>query len=242
MSDLFSQSNAPDASGTPVPTSEVLAPGIVLIKGLLQSSVYLKHIQDIVSQAPLRHMMTPMGYPTKIAMTNCGHYGWVSSPHGYQYSATDPLSNLPWPSMPPAFIELAQQAALLAGIRHFTPDACLINQYEIGHSLGRHQDKDEADFKWPIVSVSMGLQAVFQLFPDTPKNAHHYLANNLPNNQAEHGQRLTQKTHNILLQDGDILVIHGPARLRHHGIKPIKADLLRPHLQHRYNLTFRRAR
>ena len=241
MSDLFSQSTAPHISTDSTPTTEILAPGIVLIKGILQSSAYLKHIQDIVRQAPLRHMMTPMGYPTKIAMTNCGPYGWVSSLQGYQYSPTDPITNLPWPSMPLPFIKLAKLAAQLAGISDFTPDACLINQYEIGHSLGRHQDKDEADFNWPIVSVSLGLQAVFQVFPAPDKNPNNHSLRNLPNN-SQPSKSLAQKQHNILLQDGDVLVLHGPARLRHHAVKTIKADLLQPNLQHRYNLTFRKAR
>ena len=241
MSDLFSQSTAPHDGTDSTATAEILAPGIVLIKGILQSSAYLKPIQDIISQAPLRHMMTPMGYPTKIAMTNCGPYGWVSSLQGYQYSPTDPITNQPWPNMPRQFIQLAQLAAKLAGIDDFTPDACLINQYEIGHSLGRHQDKDESDFSWPIVSVSLGLQAVFQVFPASDKNPNNHSLRNRPNN-SQPSQSQTQKQHNILLQDGDVLVMHGPARLRPHAVKAIKADLLQPNLHHRHNLTFRKAR
>ena len=218
MSDLFSQPFTPSI--------ETLAPGIVLIKGLVDSPVFLNLIQNIINQAPLRHMMTPMGHPTKVAMSNCGPLGWVSSLKGYDYSPTDPISNLRWPTMPHKFIELAQQAANLTGLTHFLPDACLINQYEIGHNLGRHQDKDEADFQWPIVSVSIGLPAVFQIFPSSPEN----------------NSNRSKKAQNILLQDGDILVLHGPARLRHHAIKTIKPDLLQPNLKYRYNLTFRKAR
>lgn len=222
MSDLFSQPNALDEA----PTTQELGPGITLIKGLVPSSLTLKHIQEIIGQAPLRHMMTPMGHTTKISMTNCGDYGWVSSLHGYTYSPTDPLSHQPWPEIPQALAKLAHQAALLAGIDHFIPDACLVNQYEVGQSLGRHQDKDEADFNWPIVSFSIGLQAIFQVFATTQNSGH----------------AKSSQTQNILLQDGDALVVHGPARLRHHGIKTVKADLLQPNLQYRYNLTFRKAR
>ncbi len=238
MSDLFSQSHAPDT----FPVIENLAPGIVLIKGMVQSLDFIKATQTIINQAPLRHMMTPMGHPTKVSMSNCGPYGWVSNLQGYGYSATDPLTHKPWPSMPLMFIELAQQAAKLVGIDDFTPDACLINQYEIGCSLGRHQDKDEADFQWPIVSVSLGLQAVFQVFSTNERSAHPYSHKNLPKNDLASAQYSLQKAQDILLQDGDILVLHGPARLRLHGIKSIKADLLQPKLKYRYNLTFRKAR
>ena len=100
------------------------------------------------------------------------------------------------------------------------------------------EDKDEIDFQWPIVSVSLGLQAVFQVFHNTDESTH---LTNLKNTSTS-SQRTHQAAQNILLQDGDILVMHGPARLHYHSIKTIKADLLQPNLQHRYNLTFRKAR
>ena len=214
MSDLFSHlhHHTPD-------TPQVLAPGLTLIKGLASQYPLMQHIQYITSQAPLRHMMTPMGYPTKVAMSNCGPFGWVSSQHGYGYQASDPVSNFPWPTMPEDFKTLACKAAKIAGIQDFKTNACLINQHQIGDTLGSHQDKDEANFNWPIVSVSLGLNAVFQVF----------------------GEQRSGKPMDILLQDGDVLVIHGPARLCFHGVKAIKADVLQPNLQHRYNLTFRRA-
>ncbi len=214
MSDLFSnlQHHSPDSP-------QILAPGLTLIKGLAAKFRLMQHIQHITKKAPFRHMMTPMGHPTKVAMSNCGPLGWVSSQQGYGYSAFDPLSSSSWPAMPTDFKSLAHEAASIAGIQDFQTDSCLINQYHIGDSLGRHQDKDEANFNWPIVSVSLGLDAVFQIF----------------------SKQGSTKPHNILLQDGDVLVMHGPARLCFHGIKAIKADALQPNLQHRYNLTFRRA-
>jgi DNA oxidative demethylase len=154
-----------------------------------------------------------------VAMTNCGSFGWVSDRNGYRYASCDPLSGHPWPPMPAAFSTLARSAALAAGFSGFDPDACLINRYEPGARLTLHQDKDERDFREPIVSVSLGLPAVF-LFG---------------------GNTRTEPRRRIRLEHGDIVVWGGPARLRHHGVLPLKDghhDVLGPQ---RLNLTFRRA-
>src|SRR5947207_15770318 len=106
-------------------------------------------------------MTTPGGYRMSVAMTNCGAVGWVTDGSGYRYDALDPLGAARWPQMPPVFRELAVQAAGAAGFDEFEPDACLINRYEPGARLSLHQDKDERDLSSPIVSVSLGLPAVF---------------------------------------------------------------------------------
>ena len=126
-----------------------------------------------------------------VGMTNCGSVGWVSDRSGYRYDSCDPLSGRTWPSMPPIFLALAKAAALAGGFPDFAPDACLINRYEPGARLTLHQDKDEGDFRAPIVSVSLGLPAVFLFGGESRK--------------------VRQKR--IPLQHGDVVVWGGPARL-----------------------------
>ena len=96
-----------------------------------------------------------------VAMTNCGSFGWVTDRKGYRYTAVDPETNEKWPAMPEVFMDLAREAATMAGYPSFVPDACLANRYEPGARLSLHQDKNEKDFDEPIVSVSLGLPAVF---------------------------------------------------------------------------------
>ncbi|MCF6193910.1 MAG: alpha-ketoglutarate-dependent dioxygenase AlkB, partial [Kangiellaceae bacterium] len=113
----------------------------------------------------------------------------------------------------------APREAMKAGFENFIPDACLINQYAVGRKLGSHQDKNEKDFAQPIVSISIGLPAVFQIFGETRSEV-----------KAEY-----------TLQDGDVMVWGNSARLVYHGIKTIKTDPLNPNFKHRYNITFRKS-
>lgn len=164
-------------------------------------------------------MYTPGGLRMSVAMTNCGTLGWVTDNRGYRYQTIDPNTGNPWPAMPAAFLALAQDAAKQAGFRNFIPDACLINRYEPGARMTLHQDKNERDFHQPIVSVSLGLPATFLFGGDT------------------RNQRPTR----VALEHGDVVVWGGPARLRFHGVLPIK-DGEHPTLgRHRINLTFRKA-
>jgi DNA alkylation damage repair protein AlkB len=94
-------------------------------------------------------------------MTNCGELGWVSERRGYRYDPVDPASGARWPAMPDSFRALAREAAARAGYPGFAPDACLLNRYAPGARLSLHQDRDEKDLRAPIVSVSLGLPAVF---------------------------------------------------------------------------------
>ncbi len=93
-------------------------------------------------------------------LSSCGARGWVSDARGYRYSAADPATGQPWPAMPAPLRQLAEAAAAEAGFAAFDPDACLINHYAPGARMGLHQDK-RRDFSQPIVSVSLGLPAVF---------------------------------------------------------------------------------
>jgi len=175
-------------------------------------------LRAIVVQSPFRHMMTPGGHQMSVAMTNCGSFGWVTDRTGYRYDANDPEAGKPWPAMPPAFRELARRAASQAGFAGFAPDACLINRYQPGARMSLHQDKDELDLGAPIVSVSLGLPAIF-LFG---------------------GLKRSDKPSRFRLQHGDIAVWGGPARLAFHGVAPL-ADGEHALLgRQRINLTFRK--
>lgn len=157
MSELFAE---------PIQSGRLqLGPATWLLRGFAQPWVetLLTALQVIEAIAPFRHMETPGGWRMSVAQTNCGPLGWVSDRRGYRYSPTDPATSQPWPLLPPSFSELAEQAASECGFPDFTPDACLINRYLPGARLSLHQDKDERDFSAPIVSVSLGLPAVFQL-------------------------------------------------------------------------------
>jgi len=145
------------------PSHEAMAEGAVLLRGFVRpvEADLLADLRDIVEQAPFRHMVTPGGHQMSVAMTNCGGLGWVTDRSGYRYEANDPKAAKPWPAMPRSFRGLAEQAADHAGFGGFSPDACLINRYRPGARMSLHQDKDEEDFAAPIVSVSLGLPAIF---------------------------------------------------------------------------------
>lgn len=198
-----------------------LAPGAMLLCGFARESEgpLVTALELVVERAPFRHMVTPGGRRMSVAMTNCGAVGWVSDLHGYRYAPSDPESGREWPSMPDVFLALAVRAAAQAGFAGFAPDACLINRYEPGARLSLHQDKDERDFEAPIVSVSLGLPAVF-LFGES---------------------RRSDTPERVPLSHGDVVVWGGPARLRYHGVMPL-ADGHHPVMGAcRINLTFRKA-
>jgi DNA oxidative demethylase len=199
-----------------------MAEGAVLLRGFARSfeSELIADLRAIVAQAPFRHMVTPGGHQMSVAMTNCGDAGWVTDRSGYRYDANDPEAGKPWPAMPALFCKLAGQAAAQGGFDGFSPDACLINRYAPGARMSLHQDKDETDFGAPIVSVSLGLPAIF-LFG---------------------GLQRSDKPQRFRLQHGDIAVWGGPARLFFHGVAPL-ADGEHALLgRQRINLTFRKAR
>src|SRR4029453_2374802 len=146
-----------------LPSREVMAEGAVLLRGFAKDfeNELIPAPREIVAQAPFRPMFTPGGHEMSVAMTNCGSAGWVTDHSGYRYDGIDPNSGKPWPAMPAVFGQLAAQAAAAGGFDGFAPDACLINRYPPGARMSLHQDKDEQDFAAPIVSVSLGLPAIF---------------------------------------------------------------------------------
>ncbi|MND89416.1 Alpha-ketoglutarate-dependent dioxygenase AlkB [compost metagenome] len=160
----------------------------------------LRALARIEEQAPFRQMITPGGFTMSVALTNCGSLGWTTDRRGYRYASHDPLSQQPWPPMPVVFLQLADAAATAAGFAGFVPDACLINRYLPESRLSLHQDKDERSYDHPIVSVSLGVPAVFLLG----------------------GHARGDKAQRIGLEHGDVVVWGGEDRLRYHGVLPLK--------------------
>lgn len=179
----------------------------------------LPELRAVLVQSPFRHMVTPGGFAMSAALSSCGALGWTTSPQGYRYSSLDPERQQPWPSMPPVLRELAINAASAAGFDGFAPDACLINRYVPGARMSLHQDKNERDYSAPVVSLSLGLPAVF-LFG---------------------GHQRSDKTQKISLFHGDVAVWGGVDRLRFHGVLPIKEGAHPRMGPQRINLTFRTA-
>jgi alkylated DNA repair protein (DNA oxidative demethylase) len=204
-----------------LPSREVMADGAVLLRGFASpfESELIAALRDIAGRAPFRHMVTPGGHEMSVAMTNCGTLGWVTDRGGYRYDGNDPETGKPWPAMPAAFCRLAAQAAAQAGFSGFLPDACLINRYQPGARMSLHQDRDEDDFGAPIVSVSLGLPAIF-LFG---------------------GLKRSDKPRRFRLQHGDVVIWGGPARLAFHGIAPLADGEHALIGRQRINLTFRKA-
>ncbi|WP_439878565.1 DNA oxidative demethylase AlkB [Pseudomonas prosekii] len=179
----------------------------------------LPALEAVLSAAPFRQMVTPGGFTMSVALSSCGALGWTTDRRGYRYTRHDPQTGQPWPAMPPAFFELAQAAAQEAGFADFVPDSCLINRYIPGAKMSLHQDKNEGSYAAPIVSVSLGLPAMFQFG----------------------GFERSDKTQRVPLFHGDVVVWGGVDRLRYHGVLPIK-DGQHPQLgEQRINFTFRLA-
>lgn len=198
-----------------------LGPGAVVLRAfaLPDEEALLAGLSEVIAAAPPRHLITPGGFRMSVAMTNCGQLGWVSDRRGYRYDPVDPERDAPWPPMPEAFSRLAERAAAEASYPAFAPDACLVNRYDPGARLTLHQDKNERDLTQPIVSVSLGLPAIF-LFG---------------------GDRRADKQQRVPLFHGDVVVWGGPTRLRYHGVHPLKPGHHPKLGPHRYNLTFRKA-
>ena len=210
------------AADTPELEDEVLDPGAMVLRGFASAreAALKDDVARVTAAAPFRHLITPGGFRMSVAMTNCGELGWVSDRRGYRYDPVDPESGARWPALPESFRALARDAAARAGYAGFVPDACLINRYAPGARLSMHQDRDEKDLRAPIVSVSLGLPAVFLWG----------------------GDERADKARRVALHHGDVVVWGGPSRLRFHGVLALK-DGEHPFAGgHRINLTFRKVR
>lgn len=176
----------------------------------------LAEVLAAVEIAPFYHPVTPGGRPFSVEMTSLGPLGWVSDRAGYRYQATHPVTGQPWPPMPPMLLDLWTR---LTGHPQ-PPDACLVNLYRGDARMGLHQDRDEADFSAPVLSVSLGDTAVFRV--GAPEGG---------------------PTRSVRLASGDVCALTGPARLARHGIDRVLTGSsgLIPG-GGRINLTLRRAR
>lgn len=205
----------------PAPAVERLSAAAVVLRGFASNIAagLVAEVDGITAVAPFRNMVTPGGFRMSVAMTNCGRAGWVTDRKGYRYEQIDPMTGAPWPTMPQAFRVLAESAAASGGYPGFEPDACLINLYEPGTRLSLHRDENERDLTAPIVSVSLGLPAVF-LFG---------------------GNSRSDRPRRILLQSGDIVVWGGADRLVYHGVAPVTEGEDPLTANRRINLTFRKA-
>jgi DNA oxidative demethylase len=198
------------------PTHEELYAGAVLMRGLAlaQGAEFFAAAETIMATAPLRHATTPSGLPMQVMVTDCG----TERAFQRRWDPEKPHRAQMWPAIPPVLEKFALECAVRAGFPRFQPDACHINRYQAATKLGMHQDRHEIDMSQPIVSVSLGLECIFQLG----------------------GLERTDKAKRILLEHGDVVVWGGPSRMRFHGVLPLKPGHHPLTGPYRYNLTFRK--
>lgn len=196
------------------------APDSIVLGGyaLPYEAALLEGLNKVLAVAPWRYWDTPGGHRMSAAKSNCGALGWVSNRKGYYYSSIDPDKGQPWPAMPDIFLSVAKAAAATANFPNFSPDSCLLNQYFPGAKLSLHQDSDEKDLTSPVVTISLGLTAIF-LFG---------------------GMQRTDRTQKIRLAHGDVVVWGGESRLAFHGIQPLKESFHPALGTERISITFRK--
>ena len=179
--------------------------GVAIFRGYLdkpRQDILVDALRGVVAAAPMFHPETRFGKKMSVRMTSCGTVGWVSDRRGYRYEPRHP-SGTAWPAIPPSVLDIWRD--LVSPSRD--PDCCLVNYYGEGARMGLHQDRDEADFSWPVLSVSLGDEGLFRV------------------GNVERGG----KTESLWLKSGDVLVMGGEARLVHHGVDRIRfgsSDLL----------------
>ena len=178
--------------------ARLLLRGFDIRKGYLDAAAQ-SHLVDllrpILKVAPLYRPVTPSGKEMSVRMTSAGVLGWVTDRAGYRYQDTHP-KGMTWPAIPDEILTIWQD---LTGADR-RPDCCLINYYGEGTKMGLHQDKDEADFSWPVLSISLGDDALFRI-----------------GNTTRGGM-----TESIWLSSGDVVIMGGPARLTYHGVDRIR--------------------
>lgn len=178
--------------------AEINIRGFRVFQGYLDGAAQESLVQDlrgVIQQAPLFSPLTPYGKPMTVRMTSAGRYGWYADRRGYRYVPRHPAGQS-WPAIPPAVLQIWH--ALVSTERD--PDCCLINFYGESAQMGMHQDRDEANFDWPVLSVSLGDEGLFRI-----------------GNEARGG-----KTESIWLKSGDVVVMGGAARLAYHGVDRIR--------------------
>jgi alkylated DNA repair protein (DNA oxidative demethylase) len=181
-----------------MPEPTLILRDVAIYKGWLdplEQEVLIASLRDVVAQAPLFQPVTPSGRAMSVRMTSAGRCGWISDRNGYRYARHHP-DGMGWPPIPETV--LAIWRALVSETR--LPDCCLINHYTEQARMGLHQDRDEADFTWPVLSISLGDDALFRI-----------------GNVTRGG-----KTDSLWLASGDVVVMGGAARLVYHGIDRIR--------------------
>jgi alkylated DNA repair protein (DNA oxidative demethylase) len=172
--------------------------GFRLLKGWLDplaQARLLAEVDAVVAAAPLFAPLTPWGKPMSVRMTSAGRYGWFTDAKGYRYVDRHP-TGVPWPPIPAT--AMAAWSALVS--RERAPDCCLVNLYGAKARMGLHRDADEADFRWPVLSISLGDPGVFRLG----------------------GTSRSDPSRSMLLESGDVVVLGGGARLAYHGVDRIR--------------------
>ena len=174
-------------------------PGVVLAPGRLGRAAQEALVATLREAQKIAPFFTPempkTGKPFSVRMTNLGPLGWVSDRTGYRYQPTHPATGAPWPPIPDSVMAIWEQ---FSGYPH-PPEACLVNFYSPDAKLGLHQDRDEADFDAPIVSISLGDTAKFRIG----------------------GVGRGDPTRSFDLKSGDVLAFGGPSRLMFHGVDRI---------------------
>jgi DNA oxidative demethylase len=203
-------------------TQVKLAEGAYWLRGfaLPKAGALFPLLMQHFKMYPPQQMMTPLGHKMSVRTTSFGQFGWVGTNNGYGYAKYDLVTKKQWPAIPDSLLDLAQRAAEEAGYKNFIPDTCLVNVYEVASKMGLHQDKDELDFKQPIVSASLGIPAKF-LFGGAKRN---------------------EKVIKIPVVHGDVLVWGGVSRRFYHGVDAISPNRHPLLGARRINLTFRKAR
>ena len=185
-----------NGQNTPSPTLTV--GGISVFKEFLPPRDQLrlvKELREVAAKAPVFSPKTKSGKSMSVRLTAAGDFGWFSDQRGYRYLKQHP-SGVNWPEIPDSIIAIWRAVAGTVP----DPECCLVNFYGEGARMGLHQDRDEANFDWPVVSISLGDDALFRVG----------------------GTERGGKTESIWLQSGDVAVMGGPARLNYHGIDRIK--------------------
>lgn len=188
--------NSPDSGGLAAP--DIVVRGFAVYRAALTreaQDALVAVIRGIAGAAPMVHPVTPWGKPMRVRMTSAGRVGWVSDRGGYRYAERHP-DGPDWPPIPDAVLDIWRR---YAGCDRM-PDCCLVNYYGEGARMGLHQDRDEGDFSFPVVSVSLGDDALFRVG----------------------GRDRKDPTESIWLSSGDVVVMGGAARLAYHGIDRLR--------------------
>lgn len=155
----------------------------------------LDDVRGIVRAAPLFRPTTARGKQMSVRMTSAGDYGWVSDRRGYRYEPRHP-DGMAWPPIPERVLDIWRS---VSGASR-DPQCCLVNYYDAEARMGLHQDRDEADFSMPVVSISLGDEALFRVGQTTRGGP----------------------TKSVWLRSGDVAVLTGAARLAYHGIDRVR--------------------